>query len=95
MIDEKQFVKEMEAKIDTWHKEIQKFRIIAEVAAPDPQVKHYQVIDGLTEKVAVVIDKLEAYQASGAVDREAFKNEIAGLQQDVENSIEDARVMIN
>ena len=95
MIDKKHFVKEMEIKIDTWHKEIQKFRIIAEVADPDPQVKQYQAIEGLTEKVAAVIDKLEAYKASEAVDREALKNEIVNLQQDVDDSIEDARVIIN
>ena len=95
MINEKHFVSEMEKKIDTWHKEIQKFKIIAEVAKPDAQNEHYQVIEDIAKLVTGVIEKLDDFKSSGAVDREGLKNEIVDLQQGVDDTIDAARVTVN
>lgn len=95
MIDETNFASEIEKKIEKWKEEIQKFRIIAEVADPDDQIKHYQVIEDLVAKEKAVKEKLSAFDESGAVDRSNLKNEIEDLQQIVDNGIEAARVKIN
>ena len=95
MIDEKHFVSEMEKRIDTWHKEIQKFKIIAEVAEPDAQIEYYQVIEDIAKQVTGVNEKLDEFKSSGAVDRESFKNEIIDLQQGVDDTIDAARVTVN
>ena len=95
MTKNKHFVNEMETKIDSWHKEIQKFKIIAEVAEPDAQIKHYQVIEDITKKVIAVEEKLDEFKASDAVNRESLKNEIVTLQQGVDDTIERARVKVN
>lgn len=44
MIDENNFVSEIEKEIENWKAEILKFRVIAEVAIPDEQIEHYQAI---------------------------------------------------
>ncbi len=95
MIDEKHFVSEIEKKIDTWHKEIKKFKIIAEVAKPDEQIEHYQVIEDIAKQVTGVNEKLDEFKASSVVDRESFKNEIVVLQQGVDDTIDAARVTVN
>lgn len=95
MIDKKHFVSEIEEMIDTWHKEIQKFKIIAEVAKPDAQIVHYQVIEDITKQVTGVNEKLDEFKSSEAVNRESLKNEIVGLQQGVDDAIDAARLTVN
>ncbi|MGB3212041.1 MAG: hypothetical protein WBB19_15160 [Desulforhopalus sp.] len=95
MIDENNFVSEIEAKIKNWNEEILKFRIIAEVADPDDQIKHYQVIEDIVAKENAVIEKLAVFDESGAVDRGNLKDKIEDLRQIVDDTIEAARVKIN
>lgn len=95
MTDEKSFVSEMDKKIKQWNAEIAKFRIIAEVADPDDQIKHYQVIEDLVTKEKAVAEKLAAFNESTAVDRSDLKNQIEHLQKIIETSIETARVKVN
>lgn len=95
-MDEKNdFVREMEKKIEEWKEEILKFRIIAELAEPDDQIEHYQVIEDIVTKENSVKEKLTAFDESGAVDRSNLKNEIEDLQQIVDEAIKAARVKIN
>ncbi len=94
-MNENTFGEETAAKIEKWKKEIMKFRIIAEVAEPDAQIRHYQIIEDIVAKEQVVGEKLAAYQASDAVDRSALKSELIMLCQRVEEAIEAARVKIN
>ena len=85
----------MDKKIEQWNAEIAKFRIIAEVADPDDQIKHYQVIEDLVTKEKAVAEKLAAFNESTAVDRSDLKNQIEHLQKIIETSIETARVKVN
>ncbi len=89
------FVNETAAKIEEWKKELMKFRIIAEVAEPDAQIVHYQIIEDIVAKEQAVTEKLAAYQANDAVDRSGLKSELEVLRQRVEEAIEAARVKIN
>ncbi|WP_163340902.1 hypothetical protein [Desulfopila sp. IMCC35008] len=95
MIDENNFVSEIEKEIKNWNAEVLKFRIIAEVTKPDDQIEHYQVIEDIVAKEQAVIEKLAVFDESGIVDQTILKNEIENLQQDVEDAIEAARVKIN
>ena len=95
MIDENNFVSEIEKGIENWNAEVFEFRVIAEVAKPDDQIEHYQVIEDIVEKEHAVIEKLAVFDESGAIDRTILKNEIENLQQNVGDVIEAARVKIN
>lgn len=94
-MNENTFVNETAAKIEEWKKELMKFRIIAEVAEPDAQIVHYQIIEDIVAKEQAVTEKLAAYQANDAVDRSGLKSELEVLRQRVEEAIEAARVKIN
>ncbi len=95
MIDENNCVSEIEKEIENWNAEVLKFRVIAEVAKPDDQIEHYQVIEDIVAKEHAVIEKLAVFKESGAADRTILKNKIENLQQNVEDAIEAARVKIN
>ena len=79
MIDENNFVSEIEKGIENWNAEVFEFRVIAEVAKPDDQIEHYQVIEDIVEKEHAVIEKLAVFDESGAIDRSILKNEIENL----------------
>ena len=91
MIDENNFVSEIEKKIGDWNAEILQFRMIAKVADPDQQSEHYQLVEDLAAKENAVMEKLAAFQESGAVDRSDLKGEIEDLQQNLEDAIRAAR----
>ncbi|GAB6192883.1 hypothetical protein [Desulfocastanea catecholica] len=95
MTDTRDFVSEVERKIEKRHEDIVKFRIIAEVADPDDQIKFYQIIEDIVEKENAVQEKLAAFDKSKAVDRTDMADEIERLQKLVEDAIEVARVRIN
>lgn len=95
MTNENNFVRETNIKIKQWNAEIAKFRIIAEVANPDDQIKHYQVIEDLVSKEKAVAEKLAAFNESDAVDRSDLKNQIKHLQHIIEDAIETARIKVN
>ncbi len=95
MIDRTDFASEMEKKLDDFNAEILKFRIIAEVAEPDAQIVHYQIIEDLVEKETAIKGNLAVFNESGAVDRSELKSEIVHLQQQLEDAIEAARITIN
>ena len=60
-MSENTFVTKTAAKIEEWKKEIMKFKVIAEVADPDPQIIHYQIIEDIVAQEEVVSEKLAAY----------------------------------
>lgn len=95
MTDTRDFVGEVERKIEMRHEEIVKFRIIAEVADPDDQITFYQIIEDIVEKENAVQEKLAAFDKNKAVDRTDMADEIEKLQKRVEDAIEAARVRIN
>lgn len=95
MTDTRDFVGEVERKIEKRHEEIVKFRVIAEVADPDDQIKFYQIIEDIVEKENAVQEKLAAFDKNGTVDRTDMADEIEKLQKRVEDAIEAARVRIN
>jgi hypothetical protein len=95
MTDSRDFLNEMTRKIEKRHEEIVKFRVIAEVADPDDQIRFYQIIEDIVEKEEALKEKLDAFDKSGAVDRTDMADEIEKLQKRVEDAIEAARVRIN
>lgn len=95
MVELNNFIREVEKKIDEWNADILKFRVIAEVAEPDDQIEHYQVIEDIVAKEKTVIEKLAAFEENGAIDRSGLKNGIEILAQSVDDAIEAARVKIN
>lgn len=88
-------IQDMAVKREEWQKEIMKFRIIAEVAEPDAQIQHYQIIEDIVTKEQAVVEKMKEYQESEAVDRSALHRELVRLKQRVDEAIEAARVAIN
>ena len=95
MTEKTSFIKKVEQQIDNRNEEIAKFRIIAEVATPDNQIKFYQVIEEIVAKENLVKEKLEDFEKSKGDDLDGLKNEITILQQRVEKAIEEARVKVN
>ena len=95
MTEKTSFIKEVEQQIDNRHGEIAKFRIIAEVAAPDDQIKFYQIIEEIVNKENAVKEKLDDFKKSDGDDLDDLKKEIATLQQRVERAIKEARVKVN
>lgn len=81
--------------IEKWNDEIYKFRVIAEVAEPDDQIEHYEIIEDIVAQKHELIEKLVSFDESGTVDRNHLTEEIESLQQNVEDAIEAARAKIN
>jgi capsule polysaccharide export protein KpsE/RkpR len=94
MIDENNFVSEIEKKISDWNAEIVKFRMMSNVGDPGDQSEHYQLVEDLTAKENAVMKKHAAFEESGAVDRSDLKGEIEDLQQNLEDAIKAPRVKI-
>lgn len=94
MIDENNFVSEIEKKIGDWNAEILKFRMVAKAADPDDHSEHYQLVEDLVAKENAVMEKLSAFAESGAVDRSDLKAEIEDLQQNLEDAFKAARMKI-
>jgi hypothetical protein len=95
MKDKKNFLADVERQIDNRNAEIVKFRIIAEVAAPDDQIEFYHVIEDIVAKENEVKEKLAAFEKSERDDLSDLKNEIIYLQKRVESAIEAARLKVN
>ena len=89
------FIEEVEKRIDNRNGEIAKFRVIAEVADPDDQIKFYQIIEEIVNKENAVKEKLDDFAKSEKDNLEVLKNEITALQRRVEWAIEEARVKVN
>jgi len=95
MTEKTSFIKEVERQIDNRTAEIAKFRVIAEVAEPDDQIRFYQIIEEIVKKENDVKEKLDDFEKSGGENLADLKNEINTLQQRVEKAIDDARVKVN
>jgi hypothetical protein len=95
MKDKKNFIADVERRIDDRNAEIVKYRIITEVAAPDDQIKFYHIIEDIVAKENEVKEKLAAFEKSEWDDLSSLKNEILYLQKRVEDAIEAARLKVN
>ncbi len=95
MKDKKNFIDDVERQIDNRNAEIVKFRIIAEVAAPDDQIEFYHIIEDIVAKENEVKEKLAVLEESKGDDLSDLKNEIVYLQKRVETAIEAARLKVN
>ncbi len=95
MSEKTSFIKQVAQQIDNRSGEIAKFRIIAEVATPDDQIKFYQIIEELVKKENAVKEKLDDFEKTHGDNSDDLKKEIATLQQRVERAIEEARVKVN
>jgi hypothetical protein len=95
MKEKKNFIADVERQIDNRNAEIVKFRIIAEVAAPDDQIEFYHIIEDIVAKENEVKEKLAAFEKNERDDLSGLKNEILYLQNWVEAAIEAARLKVN
>ena len=95
MTDNANFVKEIERQMQKRHDALVRFRVIAEVADPDDQIKYYQFIEDVMAKDHVIREKLTAYAESDDVDRSSLKQEIEALHHVLEDAIEAAQLRIN
>jgi hypothetical protein len=95
MRDKKNFIADVERRIDNRNAEIAKFRIIAEVAAPDDQIEFYHIIEDIVAKENQVKEKLDDFEKSESDDLSDLKNEIIHLEKQVEAAIEAARLKVN
>ncbi len=95
MTDHDNYVAEVERQIDVRNANLIKFRVIAEVAAPDDQIEYYQIIKDIVDKENAVKEKLAAFCESDEAGRNYLKTEINYLQKRVEDAIEAARHRIN
>lgn len=95
MNDKKNFIADVERQIDNRNAEIVKFRIIAEVAAPDDQIDFYHIIEDIVAKENEVKEKLAVFEESERDDVSGLMNEIKNLQKRVEAAIEAARLKVN
>jgi hypothetical protein len=85
----------LEDQVDRWKTEIKKFRVIAEVADKDAQIKHYQIIDGITDKITIFTDKLGELKEASTKHRETVVEDLNGLRDEIDEAIEAARKSIN
>ena len=88
-------IRESEEQLDHWKTEIKKFRIIAEVADKDAQVKHYQIIDEITNKIEAFSDKLDELKKDSAEQLEVLVDDLDKLKDEVHEMIKSARKKIN
>lgn len=95
MTDNDNFVKDIEHQMQKRHDEVVKFRVIAEVADPDDQIKYYQIIEDIVAKDTAVREKIITYTESDDVDRSSLKNEIEALHQLLKDTIVSAQIRIN
>jgi hypothetical protein len=85
----------LDEQVDHWKTEIKKFRVIAEVADKDAQVKHYQIIEEITDKINAFTDKLDDLKKDSAKQLEGLVDDLDGLKDEVNEAIESARKKIN
>lgn len=98
MIDRQTFIAQLEAANERWHKEIVKFKVIAEAEEeePDAQIEYYQVIEEIAAKQDAIKDRLEHLKTDGEAGwNETIKEEIETLSASLEEAIESARRTIN
>lgn len=98
MIDRQEYIAHLEEAIERWHKEIVKFKVIAEAeeAEPDAQIEFYQVIQEIAEKQEAIKDRLNQLKKDGDPSwNEEMKEEIEALRASLDEAIESARVTIN
>lgn len=89
------YIAAVENQLDKWKSEIQKFRIIAEVADKDAQIEHYKIIENISDSEHVVVNKLDQLKESSNEQWEQLKIEIDKAQKQVNDAIEAARTKIN
>jgi hypothetical protein len=98
MIDRQAYIARLEEAIERWHKEIVKFKVIAEAeeAEPDAQIEYYQFIQEIAAKQDEIKDRLEQLKKDGETEwNERIKEEIESLSASLEEAIESARLTIN
>jgi hypothetical protein len=98
MINRQAYIVHLEEAIERWHKEIVKFKVIAEAeeAEPDAQIEFYQVIEEIAAKQGAVKDRLEQLKKDEeTLLNEQIREEIEVLSASLEEAIESARLTIN
>lgn len=96
MSDKQNYLSAAEERLHQWKTEVQKFRVIAEVADKDAQIAHYHVIEQLSdlEKNGMeLLDNLK--QANDEAQLEQLRRDFDAVGERLEKAIEDARAVIN
>jgi len=89
------YIKSLESQLEKWRSEIQKFRVIAEVADKDAQIKHYQIIDEITDSIEAFSRKMEILGDESSIDKDKQKDELEITRERIDQAIGDARTKIN
>jgi len=89
------YIKSLESQLEKWRSEIQKFRVIAEVADKDAQIKHYQIIDEITDSIEAFSRKMEILGDESSIDKDKQKDELEITRELIDQAIGDARTKIN
>jgi hypothetical protein len=97
MTDKKAYVKKIEQQLQDWQDDIFKFRVIAEAEERelDHQIKEYQIIEDIHEKIKAVAEKLDTLKEAGTEQWAEIRNEIDDLSQQVVEAISSARTKVN
>ena len=85
----------LEQQLERWNSEIQKFRVIAEVADKDAQTGHYQIIDALTDRIGQFADRLEQVKRDPVSLQNRMEDEFEKMKEAIEEAIASARTKIN
>lgn len=85
----------LERQQEQWRNEIQKFRVIAEVADKDAQIGHYRIIDEITDDMDRFSQKMEEVVEVSSAGKEKLKEELQRIKERIDQAIEAARMKIN
>jgi rubrerythrin len=95
MLHKPTYIEQVEKQIASWNSEMQKFRVIAEVADKDDQIRHYQVFEDIAQMEKQVVKKLDEIKENTTAEWEHLVIEIGDLSRKVDNAIDAARKTIN
>lgn len=85
----------LEHQQEQWRNEIQKFRVIAEVADKDAQIGNYRIIDEITDDMDRFSQKPEEVVEASSAGKEKLKEELQRIKERIDQAIEAARMKIN
>ncbi len=89
------YLQSLERQQKQWRTEVQKFRVIAEVADKDAQTGHYQIIDGITDDMDRFSQKLGELVDAPSAGKDKLKEELQRIKKRIDQAIEAARTKIN
>jgi len=90
-----EFLAMVENQVEQWRSEILKFRVIAEVADKDAQVKHYQIINDISEKIHSYEEEVDTWKNSSEEQWGIILRQLSEARDQVSSAIEEARKKIN